>query len=225
MQKLLIAGLAAVTAGAAVLAVAATPDENRPVMGAYLNVGFGGQQALPRNFHYGLRLDHDRRFVPAEISPLMQVDFDRVGLTSAKLNGLDMVSRSIVMRQDETTGEPGMFSTYTVTDWVLVGLGVVALGGGVAAIADGEDSPEPASSDDGGGATGGGQADAAAAAASAATAAATSAAASVASAAAGVIPTFDGHASFSSLSESQRAEYLEWLNGGNGHMGDLGPTR
>lgn len=76
-------------------------DEQAPESRAYLGFSFGGQKAAPRDFHYGLRLDHDSRFVEGETAPLMQFDFTRRGFADAKVNGLSVIKQRYRLRQSE----------------------------------------------------------------------------------------------------------------------------
>jgi hypothetical protein len=103
------------------LGVAAATDraEQAPESRAYLSFSFGGEKAAPRDFHYGLRIDHDSRFVEGTAPPLMQFDFTRRGLNDAQLNGLSVLSQRYRLRQSEeqaaaegageAAGEEGFF--------------------------------------------------------------------------------------------------------------------
>jgi hypothetical protein len=87
------------------LGVAGATDrsEQHPESRAYIGFAFGGEKVLPRNFHYGLRMDHDSRFlVEGEaLAPLMQFDFTRRGLADARLNGLSVLKKSYRLAQAE----------------------------------------------------------------------------------------------------------------------------
>jgi hypothetical protein len=83
------------------VASATDRDEQAPESRAYLSLSFGGERIAPRNFHYGLRLDHDSRFVDGASAPLMQFDFTRRGLHDARLNGLSVLKQSYRLRQSE----------------------------------------------------------------------------------------------------------------------------
>lgn len=85
------------------LGVASATDRNEqaPESRAYLSLSFGGERVAPRDFHYGLRLDHDSRFVDGSAAPLMQFDFTRRGFSDARLNGLSVLKQSYRLRQSE----------------------------------------------------------------------------------------------------------------------------
>ncbi|MGH8482326.1 MAG: hypothetical protein ACRES8_07690 [Nevskiaceae bacterium] len=83
------------------VAGAATPDEASPEARAYLGFSFGGERAAPRDFHYGLRLDHDSRYTDGRIAPLVQFDFTRRGFNAARINGVSVVRQEFRLRQNE----------------------------------------------------------------------------------------------------------------------------
>lgn len=103
MRNLLIAAACGLVLGAGV-AAAGNREDNSPEARAYLGFSFGGQKAMPHDLHYGLRIDQDARLFGTQrpaMAPLMQFDFDRVGFTGARLNGLPMVSRSYRLQQTD----------------------------------------------------------------------------------------------------------------------------
>lgn len=85
------------------LGVASATDRNEqaPESRAYFSLSFGGARIAPRDFHYGLRLDHDSRYADASTAPLVQFDFTRRGLHDARLNGLSVLSQRYRLRQSE----------------------------------------------------------------------------------------------------------------------------
>lgn len=102
MRKLIAAAtfmLSLAVAGAA----GAASDEQSPEGRVYFGASFGGERVVPRNLHYGLRLDHDSRFLEgASVSPpLMHLDFTRRGLNDARVNGLSVLKRQYRMKQDD----------------------------------------------------------------------------------------------------------------------------
>lgn len=94
------------------VASATDRDEQAPEGRAYLGFSFGGAKTAPRDFHYGLRIDHDARFVEGQTSPLMQFDFTPRGFADARVNGLSVLSQQYRLRQseeqaaEEAGGEP-----------------------------------------------------------------------------------------------------------------------
>ncbi len=98
------AGITAAGLGLIVsMAAVAAPDQQTPEATAYFSYSFGGVKTAPNKLHYGLRLDHDRFFVPAEqpLPPLMQLDFTRRGLGAISVNGLDVLRPAFRLKQNE----------------------------------------------------------------------------------------------------------------------------
>lgn len=94
--------LAAATFGLVLsVAGASNSDEQNPESRVYLGFSFGGQSVTPRNFHYGLRIDHDSRFVERPMAPLMQFDFTPRGFNDARVNGLSVIRPAYRLRQTE----------------------------------------------------------------------------------------------------------------------------
>jgi hypothetical protein len=87
------------------VAGAASPDQPTPEARAYFAFSFGGEHAAPRDFHYGLRLDHDARFTDGRVPPLMQLDFTRRGFSAARINGMNVVRQEYRLRQAEEPAE------------------------------------------------------------------------------------------------------------------------
>lgn len=90
------------------VAAVAAPDEYAPESRAYLSFDFGGaQKNAAGTLRYGLRLDHDRFFVPAErpLPALMQLDFSRHGLRAMQVNGLNVLRPAYRARQNEEPDE------------------------------------------------------------------------------------------------------------------------
>jgi hypothetical protein len=98
MRKILAAATFALVLG---VAGASNPDDPAPEGRAYLGFSFGGEKMTPRDFHYGLRLDHDSRFVEGAVAPLMQFDFTRQGLNAARINGMSVIKQEYRLRQAE----------------------------------------------------------------------------------------------------------------------------
>lgn len=68
---------------------------------AYISLSFGGERLAPRDLHYGLRFDQDRRFYPEQTAPLMQFDFTARGMNDLRVNGLSVLRADFRMRQAE----------------------------------------------------------------------------------------------------------------------------
>ena len=83
------------------VAGASALDEQNPESRAYFSLSFGGAKIAPRDLHYGLRIDHDSRFLEGEAVPLMQFDFTRSGLSDARLNGLSVLKQRYRLHQSE----------------------------------------------------------------------------------------------------------------------------
>ena len=98
MRKIITAATFGLVLG---VAGASNPADQSPEARAYLGFSFGGAQNVARNFHYGLRIDHDSRYVDGQAPALLQFDFTRAGLAAARLNGMNVVSQKYLMRQAE----------------------------------------------------------------------------------------------------------------------------
>lgn len=98
---------ATVAASAFLLAIGAASAADRSERAnegrAYLSLEFGGAKVAPRNLHYGLRVDQDRRFFADEAAqaPLMQFDFTARGMNDMRVNGLSVLKQSYRLRQAE----------------------------------------------------------------------------------------------------------------------------
>lgn len=101
MRKILMAVLVGGLGGAATVASAVGPWDSAPQASAYLTLNFGGVKAMPRNLHYGLRLDHDRRQTAGLLAPILHLDLNGSGVMMARLNGVNLGKRSLIARQDE----------------------------------------------------------------------------------------------------------------------------
>jgi hypothetical protein len=279
MRKLIAAaciGLVLTVAGAS------SPDDATPEGRVYLGLSFGGDRAMPRQFHYGLRLDHDSRFVQGQAPALMQLDFTARGFNSAHVNGLNVIRPQYRLRQNDTAAEQpaeqpaeapaeqpaegveevpaeggegagaeqpgffgrmwqgitgffgggeaeeeaptetaatepapedpaveevseGMFLNFNAVDWGLLAVGAVGLGYAVGEISNGEESETAGGGGDGGGGDaggddGGGGLD--------------------------ICPLPDTCIPYAPASRYEHdgidPKHQEWLDGGTGHMGDLG---
>lgn len=83
-------------------------DENAPESRAYFGFSFGGEKAVPRDLHYGLRVDQDPRSVDGPTPALMQFDFTRRGMNDVRVNGLSVLKSEYKMRQaEEAPAEEG----------------------------------------------------------------------------------------------------------------------
>ncbi len=144
MRNLITAlGTGAALLGAGLMADAATPDERRPEAHAYVNFKFGGAEQKAESFFYGLRIDHDSRFLDRPAAPMMAVEFSNAGFSSAQVHGMPFID-------SYRLNQAG--SVWTAANWGVLAAGVVGVGAVAVVVADIDDeSPDP----DGGGGTGG----------------------------------------------------------------------
>jgi hypothetical protein len=185
-----------------------TAAENDPRYAAYLSLSFG-QSELPRQFHYGLRLDQDAwqaTYGDSLLPPLVQLDVSRAGF-DARLQGLSLTEVGYRVNQ----AEAGLFGLGTAGT-VAAAVGAVAVVAVVADEASDDDDPPP---EDGGGETTGGET------------------AGGGGETGGGTPTggllgfgytslrTPGAAPFLARDRSVDAEHQRWLDGGTGQMGDL----
>lgn len=140
MRKGLIA--AAVVGSLASMSSALAVDPSRQLPSAMLSFqsGFGGapEAHVLHSPRLSFKVDHDRRFGDVPPSPLMQVHFSPKGFESAAFNGLPFAMR---VRQVDQFGEE---LTYTVFDYGLAALGLLAIGYVVYEVIDSPDeTPNP----------------------------------------------------------------------------------
>jgi hypothetical protein len=163
MRKVLVAVAVGAVAGSAMLASAASRDESQPEARAYMNFNFGGARALPKNFHYGMRLDYDHRFVSHPMPPIVQMDFNSYGFSDARVNGLPFIRRVYALNQTEVAtipvavgaGAGTAVAATTVVDWTLLAVGAAGLGVAGYQAADNAKSDETTTVASGGSAAGG----------------------------------------------------------------------
>ncbi len=152
MQKNVMAlATGAALLGASTLGLAGAPEHRAPEARAYVNFTFGGAAHSAESFFYGLRLDHNSRLSEQALPPLMALEFDRGGFSSAKVNGMAF-ARDLRLNQDGS-GE----TRWTMVDWGILALGVAGVGVVVSEVLGSEDeSPDPAGGTTTGGVTTGG---------------------------------------------------------------------
>lgn len=117
-------------------ALAVDPLANRPEAKAYLSLNFGGAERSATNLRYGLRVDHDHRYVEGTAPAIFQLDFASHGFNHASVNGLPFARTALQMNQD------GDEVRYSIIDWGVLALGVVGVGFIISEVADGEDDPD-----------------------------------------------------------------------------------
>lgn len=98
MRKLIAAATFGLVLG---VAGASNPADQSPEARAYIGFNFGGAQVVPRNFHYGLRIDHGSRHVQGPAPALVQLDFTRAGFNLAQVNGMNVARQQYRLRQAE----------------------------------------------------------------------------------------------------------------------------
>ena len=233
MRKLLTAVCVGALTGTAMLAGASGSADNRPETRAYFNLGFGGASQLPSNFHYGLRLDQDRRYAPANAPAVMQFDMSGSGMLNARLNGVKLLQRNLSANQEE--GAAVATTTWSAADWGLIILGVAGVGyAGYEVSTSHKDSGSTTTtgSSTGGNTTGGnttggllGTGLLGTSTGGSTTGGSTTGGSTTGG---GLLGTgLLGFAEVDAPSQvtRQSPEYQEWLDGGTGHMGDLEPAR
>lgn len=121
-------------------ALAVDPGRELPTAMLTYKSGFGGapEQKALRAPRFSFQVDYDRRFANAPPSPLMQVQFSPKGFESAAFNGLPFAMQ---VRQLDQFGEE---LTYTVFDYGLAALGLLAVGYTAYEVFDAKDeTPDP----------------------------------------------------------------------------------
>ena len=148
MRKFGVASVIALGAGVAWIA-GANPLDNQPEASAYLSMSFGGKTQAVQPLHYGLRLDHDRRYLGSTLPAIAKADFSAGALNSLGINGVNLIDSRMQLNQF------GVDLEYSWLDWGLVVAGVVGLGFIASEAIDGEEDPDPAAVEPDGGDAGG----------------------------------------------------------------------
>ncbi|HVT34388.1 MAG TPA: hypothetical protein VHE37_02305 [Nevskiaceae bacterium] len=240
MYRIMTAAAVGVALGTAMLASAASRDESQPEARAYMNLSFGGNAALPKNFHYGMRLDYDHRFVSHPMPPMLQMDFTDNGFSDARFNGLPFVRRYYLNQAEGAVAAgaagAGTASTVTVVDWTLLAAGAAGLGvAGYEVSSNSKSDTAPATSgtstgggsntgNSTGGSTTGGSTTGGSTTGGSTTGGSTTGGSTTGGSTTGGLL---GFAEYGPQAEATRhtAEYQEWLDGGTGQMGDLAPVK
>lgn len=247
MRKFVKAAGLGVLVGLSLAAVAG--DNNSADTRAYLHFNFGGDRALSNEWHSGLQLSSSVEQRSGEFvnAGSMKLDFSNRG-NALMINGVPMVSKSYRLQQAEgeaaaaaeeggffsgigdffsnlfggddeeaapaegeataeaaAAEEPGMFDEYTTGDWALLGVGVIGAGYLLSEAASSDDD------DNAGGATTGGSNP-------------TTGGGGLLGGLPGGTPTgglLGLGAISNAASNHANGTYQNWLDGGNGQMGDL----
>lgn len=144
MRTWMISAAAAAMFATALPAAAADLNEKQPEFKAYVTLKFDGHGADAQQLNYGLRMDHDRRFLEEPRPAIAQLDFragQLAGLEKFALNGAPLVERQAQLNQD---GE----LQYGVIDWALVAAAVVGVGWIAYETFDNDESPTPPVAED-----------------------------------------------------------------------------
>ena len=129
-MKLLKLGVFVLSGLGALAAHAEVPVQLEPQLGVYLTQHFGGPEAVPAEFgmkfHYGdVRENVYQRQPSFNFRPaLLDLRFNREGLTALNVSGVNALMPGYVLRQEEEEG--GILDSI---NWGLVGM--AALGGGI----------------------------------------------------------------------------------------------
>lgn len=140
MRTWIVSAAAAAMFATALPAAAADQNEKQPEFKAYVSLKFDGRGQDAQQLNYGLRMDHDRRFLEAPRPAIAQLDFragKQAGLEKFQLNGAPLVQRQAQLNQD---GE----LQYSAVDWALVAAAVVGVGYIAYETFDNDESPSPA---------------------------------------------------------------------------------
>lgn len=118
------------------LSGAADPLSSQPETRAFVQWQFGGQTHGVEALRYGLRVDHDSRYAPAELPSIFELAFGPKGFERAAVNGLPF---AYAVRSKQN----GQEIEYSVIDLAVLAVGVAAVGFAIAEVADAEDDPDP----------------------------------------------------------------------------------
>lgn len=227
MHKLTTAALAAALLGVAYAATAGSgnPDGRMPDASAYVSLGFGGAPQVQAPLAYGFQFgDTSQSSVRQQIesrfggdrewrAPLLRVDFSRGGWRTAKLDGVPMFKQKLGLQQDGGGG--GWFSDWSALDWGLLVVGTAGVGVLAAQALGGKNSPENSTATTTGSTTGGSTTGSTTGSTGGTTGG-------------GLLGGLlggrtGGLTSIDNSTEQLRdVEYQRYLDGGTGHMGDIG---
>jgi len=142
MRTWIVTAAAAALLGINLPAAAADLTEKQPEMKAYFTFNFDGRGTDAQQLNYGLRMDHDRRFLEAARPPIAKFEFRAgAGFDSFQLNGAPLVQRKNELNEN---GEV----QYSWVDWTLVAAAAVGIGWIAYETFDNEESPDPAPADE-----------------------------------------------------------------------------
>lgn len=232
MNKLMKAAVGGLISSAMTLAPAGAREPD-PQLGTYLIWKFGAQDArlAGDRFHYGLRLDYDAYSAQTRgLPPLLRVNVSPTGLDTY-LNGSSL--RGMALRMQQVEGVQ-LGTILTAAGAVAVGVGTVVLVTEEAT----KDDPAPtnsgnSSSGSGSGSSGsssGGSSSGSGSSSGGSTSGSGSSGSGSSSGSGTGIPLggtgYNGRQTAPELDQSEMRgispEYQQWLDGGSGHMGDLG---
>ncbi|AXQ29864.1 hypothetical protein D0B54_14785 [Solimonas sp. K1W22B-7] len=144
MRIWIVSAAAAAMFATALPAAAADQNEKQPEFKAYVSLKFDGHGEAAQQLNYGLRMDHDRRFLDEPRPAIAQLDFRagrQAGLEKFQLNGAPLVQRQTQLNQD---GE----LQYGAIDWALVAAAAVGIGWIAYETFDNDESPDPTPDDE-----------------------------------------------------------------------------
>lgn len=137
MRKGTITAVLAAMLGCSASATAADRYDQQPELKAYMNFSFDGRGADKQMLAYGLRLDHDRRFLEAPVAPIAKLEFRGLqGLDQFQVNGMPLVKRELALGADGET-------QYSWVDWGLIVAAVAGIGYLVYDIVDSDETDTP----------------------------------------------------------------------------------
>lgn len=137
MRKGTITAVLAAMLGCSASVSAADRYDQQPELKAYMNFSFDGRGADRQMLAYGLRLDHDRRFLEAPVAPIAKLEFRGLqGLDQFQVNGMPLVKREMALNQ---YGE----KEYSWADWGLIVVAVAGIGYLVYDIVDSDETKTP----------------------------------------------------------------------------------
>jgi hypothetical protein len=137
MRKGTITAVLAAMLGCSASVSAADRYDQQPEMKVYMNFMFDGRGADKQMLAYGLRLDHDRRFLEAPIAPIAKLEFRGLqGLDQFQVNGMPLVKREMALGADGKT-------QYSWVDWGLIVAAVAGIGYLVYDIVDSDETDTP----------------------------------------------------------------------------------
>lgn len=127
-------------------ATTAAPRDYQPALSSYWSIGFGGPQWMPNDLRYGFQLNYASLRTDTPALRFMEVNLRGSGFESARLAGVDVLQGFHILNQTDASATPSAEKSVgeqfgSAFKGLGIGLGALAIAGGIAvyAMAEGAD--------------------------------------------------------------------------------------